>query len=155
MSWYTWNNPLIDGFVFSSIYFNNIGFRTHPEGTTIESASLTLRILGNVHNGIAEIGPVPPQELTVVVTGKGLVTSDPIGISCNDDCSEFYDSGAIVTLTATPSSGSTFVEWSGDCTGTDLTCDVIVDQTRNVSAEFNTSFPWTMFLQNIINNAKL
>jgi len=91
-------------------------------------------------------------ELIVNITGKGLVTSDPIGISCNDDCSEMYDNGTLVTLTATPQGGSTFVGWSGDCVGTDLTCDVTVDQVRNVSAEFTSPFPWTMFLPVLTNN---
>lgn len=62
MGWLTWNNPLIDGFKFSSVYFNNVGIRPHPENTTIVSASLTLRIWGNIHNGVAEIGPIPKDD---------------------------------------------------------------------------------------------
>ena len=85
-------------------------------------------------------------ELTVTITGKGkgLVTSEPIGISCNGDCTELYDYGSIVTLTAN-SEGASFVGWSSDCTGMYLTCNVTMNQNRSVTAEFK-SFPWTMFL---------
>jgi hypothetical protein len=85
--------------------------------------------------------------LTVTLAGKGegLVTSEPPGISCNDVCTELFASGTVVTLTATPQSGSAFVGWSGACTGDVSPCAVTVDQEKNVSAEFH-SFPWPMFL---------
>lgn len=46
--------------------------------------------------------------------GSGSVTSVPAGIICGTDCSEIYSSGTVVSLTATPASGSTFAGWSGD-----------------------------------------
>ena len=81
--------------------------------------------------------PPPPQTLTVAVTGDGTVTSNPAGISCPGDCTEDYSAGQNVTLTATPNAGSTFVGWSGDCTGTSP-CVVSMTQTRNVTATFDT-----------------
>lgn len=93
-------------------------------------------------------------ELTVTVTGNGLVTSDPIGISCNNDCSELYDPGTLVTLTANPQEDFDFIGWSGDCSGKKLTCEITVDQPRNVSAKFTSPFQWPMFIPAIIGNAK-
>jgi List-Bact-rpt repeat protein len=46
-------------------------------------------------------------------TGTGTVTSSPAGINCGSTCSATFNSGAVVTLTATPAVGSTFASWSG------------------------------------------
>jgi hypothetical protein len=75
-------------------------------------------------------------------TGSGTVESSPSGISCGSTCSDSYSSGTIVTLTATPSSGSTFTGWSGGgCSGTG-TCSVTMTAATSVTATFNTS-GWT------------
>ena len=65
----------------------------------------------------------PPQQFTLTVnvvktttssgTGNGTVVSGPAGINCGATCSASFSSGAIVTLTATPATGSTFAGWSG------------------------------------------
>jgi len=74
--------------------------------------------------------------------GNGSVTSDLAGISCtvtagiaSDDCSELYDGGTVVTLTAVAGGGSVFDSWSGACTGTG-TCQVTMTQPHNVTATF-------------------
>ena len=53
--------------------------------------------------------------VTKAGTGTGTVTSVPLGIDCGIDCTEPYDFGTAVTLTATADVGSTFAGWSGDC----------------------------------------
>ena len=58
-------------------------------------------------------------QLTVKVEGSGSVTSSPAGINCGTDCTETYDPGTGVTLTATPQGGSTFAGWGGACTGSE------------------------------------
>jgi hypothetical protein len=73
--------------------------------------------------------------------GTGTVTSSPAGINCGDDCSETYNQGTSVTLTATPASGSTFGGWSGDgCSGTG-TCVVIMNADIAVTAAFSAGPP--------------
>jgi hypothetical protein len=69
-------------------------------------------------------------------TGSGTVTSSPSGIDCGATCSHSYTSGTVVTLTASPASGSTFAGWSGACSGTGG-CTVTMDQARSVTATFN------------------
>jgi len=70
-------------------------------------------------------------------TGTGTVTSDPPGINCGSDCSEIYNPGINVTLTATADPGSTFAGWSGGgCTGTG-TCTVTMDDAKNVYVQFD------------------
>jgi hypothetical protein len=77
--------------------------------------------------------------LTVVKTGtgSGLVTSDPSGINCGDDCDEQYREGTEVTLTAIPNPGSGFAGWSGACTGMGI-CVVSMTDDRAVTATFQT-----------------
>ncbi|MDQ4039773.1 MAG: FG-GAP-like repeat-containing protein [Actinomycetota bacterium] len=66
-------------------------------------------------------------------TGTGRVTSQPLGISCGTDCSQAYTAGTVVTLTAQPGRGSTFLGWSGPCTGRE-TCQVTVSAAVTVTA---------------------
>ena len=67
-------------------------------------------------------------------TGTGTVTSAPPAIDCGVTCSAAFPSPGSVTLSATPSGGSTFNGWTGGgCAGTG-TCVVSTDAT--VTATF-------------------
>ena len=88
-------------------------------------------------------------DVNVIGGGPSSVVSDPPGIDCPGDCQGEYVDGRVVTLTAIPGSGSTFTGWSGDCTGMDQSCQVSMDQVKNVSANFY-YFPWNLFLPAII-----
>ncbi|MCC6175844.1 MAG: putative Ig domain-containing protein [Chloroflexi bacterium] len=79
----------------------------------------------------------PRYVLTVTKAGNGVgtVSSLPPGIDCGSDCSDAYDGGSQVTLTASPNSDSTFTGWSGDCSGMS-TCAVSMDRARSVTASF-------------------
>src|SRR5207302_338993 len=73
-------------------------------------------------------------------TGGGTVTSSDGGISCGPTCattSAPYDSGTMVTLTASASGGSTFGGWSGCDTVSGTTCTVTMNASRSVTATFN------------------
>ncbi len=69
-------------------------------------------------------------------TGAGSVTSSPAGISCSSDCSEVYNAGVSVALTASPGASSTFTGWSGACTGTAGACTVTMNGAKAVTATF-------------------
>jgi len=89
--------------------------------------------------------PPPPTPFTLTVnkagTGTGTVASTPVGISCGADCNEVYNSGTVVTLTATESGGSTFTGWSGSgCSGVG-TCIVTMDADKIVTATFDPITP--------------
>jgi hypothetical protein len=74
--------------------------------------------------------------LTAAKNGAGTVTSSPAGISCGVDCTEVVNDGSSWTLSAAPSTGSTFAGWSGGgCMGTD-TCTVTVTADTTVTATF-------------------
>jgi uncharacterized repeat protein (TIGR02543 family) len=85
----------------------------------------------------AQFDALPSNTLTVSKSGNGsgTVTSSPAGIDCGSTCSSPFLTTDSVTLTPTPSAGSTFTGWSGDCTGTGA-CVVTMDQARSVTATF-------------------
>ena len=79
-------------------------------------------------------------------TGSGTVTSSPTGVNCGSTCSATYNYNAFVTLTAVPSTGSTFTGWSGGCAGTATTCTVSMTAARSVTATFAQSAPTAYLL---------
>lgn len=85
------------------------------------------------------------QTLTIGLLGPGAasgrVTSSPAGIDCSPTCTASFNTNDVVTLTATPVTGSlaTFVTWTGACSGTTPTCDVTMDTDKVVGARFTQS----------------
>ena len=67
--------------------------------------------------------------VTKAGTGSGALTSSPAGVNCGTDCSDSYNSGAVVTLTAAPAAGSTFAGWSGDVDCVDGVVNMTVSKT--------------------------
>jgi CSLREA domain-containing protein len=87
--------------------------------------------------GAVETGLTTPTQLSVskAGSGTGTVTSSPAGINCGATCSALYEAGQAVTLTATPSAGSSFTAWSGACSGSGP-CTVTLDTAKSVTATF-------------------
>ncbi len=69
-------------------------------------------------------------------TGTGKVTSSPTGIDCGSDCEESYEEGKVVTLSQAADAGSTFVKWTGACSGSGA-CEVTMSAAKEVTAEFS------------------
>ena len=80
---------------------------------------------------------VSEYTLTIDLIGSGRVVSSPGGIDCATDCTEIYDAGTVVTLTAEPADPlSYFMGWTGGgCSGTDE-CVVTMNDNTEVTAEF-------------------
>ena len=76
-------------------------------------------------------------------TASGTVTSNPPGINCGSDCSEWYDPGTNVTLTPIPDSGSTFTGWSLACSGVGP-CVVSMTSDKEVTARFTQQYDLTV-----------
>jgi thermitase len=95
------------------------------------------------HTGVLErklVSPPNQYTLTVQKAGAGSGTVSGPGINCGSDCTETYNAGTQVTLTATPASGSTFVGWSGACSGTG-SCTLTMNSNKSVTATFNRTAP--------------
>ncbi len=114
------------------------------------TSTCTVTMLGAraVTAEFAVVPPVPPGRFDLSIsksgTGGGTVTSSPAGIDCGAACSESLVDGSSVTLTASPTTGSSFAGWSGSgCSGTS-TCTVIMSEARAVDAKF-TKLPSNLF----------
>jgi uncharacterized repeat protein (TIGR01451 family) len=93
--------------------------------TAAESVTATFNTSATVALTITEAG-----------TGTGTVTSVPAGINCKPTCTANFASGTVVTLTATPATGSTFTGWGGaTCEGTG-TCTFTITAATTVTANF-------------------
>jgi hypothetical protein len=66
-----------------------------------------------------------------------MVTSNPAGIGCSGDCTQYYNHNTSVTLTANSVPGYKFISWGGNCFGTSTTCTLTMNSTKAVSATFN------------------
>ncbi|SDZ85220.1 S8 family serine peptidase [Microbulbifer marinus] len=69
--------------------------------------------------------------------GSGAVASGAGGIDCGSDCTESYPELTSVSLTASADVDSSFVGWSGDCSGTADTVSVTMDSDKNCVATFD------------------
>ena len=76
--------------------------------------------------------------LTTSVEGEGTISEKVIKAGTATD----YNSGTVVELTATPSSGWKFKEWSGDLTGTENPKEITIDKPKTVTAVFETLPPF-------------
>jgi len=86
--------------------------------------------------------PVTNYTLSVTGGGTGQGTVTGSGINCSitagstsGTCSASYASGTAVSLTATPTGGSTFSSWGGACAGTGG-CGLTMNASKSVSASF-------------------
>jgi uncharacterized repeat protein (TIGR01451 family) len=89
---------------------------------------------------VQENGSGGSETITVETlgAGRGVVKSDPDGISCGLDCDGGFVKGTSVTLTATPNAGSKVEAWGGACDGTaaDADCVLTADGAKNVTVTF-------------------
>jgi hypothetical protein len=127
--------PLPAGFnsarvpAFTDPNFDTDVLAAFPAGTTLVT---TAQALAELQASL--------KLLTVTVVNNGLVTSTPAGINCilgAGTCSTVVPTGTSVTLTAT---GTGFIGWSGDCSGTG-TCVVPMTADTTVTATFPAASP--------------
>lgn len=109
-------------------------------------------------DGTIQLRCVPTTTFALALTaaGPGTVASAPAGIDCGAGgaCSARFPIQTAVTLTATPGpgdaaagTGTTFVGWTGDCSGTSPTCALNMGGDHAARAEFARTFPLSVSVQ--------
>jgi hypothetical protein len=143
-------------------YFVYYGTASRNYSNNIPIGMVTTYTISNLTNGLTyyfavtaydtagnqsaysnEVSEKNTQQYTVIASklgkGSGTVKSSPSGIICGTSCSGSYNAGTVVTLTATPATGSTFSGWSGGgCAGTG-TCSFSLNANTAVTAAFGTT----------------
>src|SRR5207248_2803249 len=99
---------------------------TTPSGTATSTSNFTVRV---------------PLTARKAGNGAGTLTSisspsNATEINCGATCSATYDSGMVVTLTATPDLLSLFNGWNGCDSASGTTCTVTITAARSVTANF-------------------
>ena len=89
--------------------------------------------------------------LNVYLVGDGSVNIQPANITCSSNCTEVFNDGSVLELTASPDPGFQFNGWTGACTGTG-TCNVTMSQNRSVTAEFVATPSSDVIFQNRFQN---
>ncbi len=74
--------------------------------------------------------------LTVILSGPGVGSVSGTGIDCGTDCSEAYDAGTEVQLTATPGQDSVSFGWVGCDNASTTTCTMTMGKDKSVAAVF-------------------
>ena len=116
-----------------TVSVNLQGYSFSSRVTTTDSSSYDNS--GNIWGlNFSTTNPYYPLSISKAGTVYGTIISSPGGINCGSICSYFYNSGAVVTLTANPA--ATFTGWSGGgCSGKG-TCFVTMDEAKNITATF-------------------
>ena len=87
-----------------------------------------------------EVTPPKEFELTIATAGTGTVECE-VEEGPAEACAPAYLEGTKLSLVASADPGSEFTGFSGDCAG--LTCDLVMDQPRSVTATFDEEAPPT------------
>jgi hypothetical protein len=74
--------------------------------------------------------------VSVAVTGKGQVTSEPYGIACPRRCTTALESYEPAELIAKPARGWKFRRWTGACVGSKPVCDLTMNRALQARAVF-------------------
>lgn len=91
----------------------------------------------------------PPATITVLPFTVNAATQGGGTVSLSPD-QAYYESGAIVTLTALPFDGWTFLYWQGDVASTNNPASIVLDNNKNVEAVFGTTV-----VTNVVGNGSI
>lgn len=106
----------------------------------VTSNYATITVDGPASLGCTPAAPEPILTISFAGTGTGTVTGSGISCSTPSACSDQFQIGTTITLTAAPTGASTFAGWT-NCNSTSGTnasvCTVIIENDVSVTATFD------------------
>ena len=106
--------------------------------------------------------PTHVVSITSAGSGSGKVTSNPAKLDCvimsgvvGVGCSTLFPSGTAVTLIADPTGGSTFDGWTGECSGAQPACAIVVNADTRATARFVAPRPAAELAQALLGSLTL
>jgi C1A family cysteine protease len=125
--------------------YTSVGANTTSLSNTGLAANTTYRYRVRAYNAdgdssystiAAATTPAIQRTLSVSKSGTGAGSVSGTGISCGADCSETYNDGTSVALTATGNTGSGFTSWTGCNVTNGNICTVLMTSNKTVTATF-------------------
>jgi uncharacterized repeat protein (TIGR02543 family) len=129
-----------------------VNLRTDTLGYQLETANLDLVTDTTVTHDFY-LRPIATYAFIVKVNGNGVVASSDGTINCSSECSSNFDSDTLVTLKATPKTGSVFNGWNGACANKTGDCVVTITAATSVTANFNPLPSYKLSITKIGNGA--
>jgi Divergent InlB B-repeat domain len=129
---------------YARIATTGTGITTYTDSTVVAGTTYCYRVTAVNAAGTSDSSneacgsPAAGFDVSVTTTGSGsgTVVSTPAGITCPGTCVQTFAAGKVVTLTATPATGSSFSGWSGgSCAGTD-SCILVGNTPVTATATF-------------------
>jgi Divergent InlB B-repeat domain len=145
----TWqsDNPQVVQVSSMGVVSPNLGcgvadiYATFKDGSNlVVSNSVPVTVDGPAASGCTPPGLQPILTISFAGNGTGTVTGPGVSCSSPSSCSNQFTTGTTITLTASPTGGSSFASWSG-CSSTSGTngsvCTVLLQNNLTVTATFN------------------
>jgi hypothetical protein len=121
----------------------NSGYSFSSWSGSCSGTSPTCNLTMNGNKSVTANFTATPVTYTLSITNLkpagGNVTSTDGGINCGGDCSQAYNSGTSVTLSANPGLGYLFTGWGGSCSGASPTYPLIMNSNKACTAAFTAS----------------
>ena len=128
----------IDGATNSTTTFSDPN-ASNPRAVAVNPTTNKVYVVNDGSSNVSVFDGVTSTNLTLTLnvegTGSGRVTSVPPGIDCHGSCAGDFPQGAVVILTASGASPSTFAGWSGACSGQG-NCTLTMNASAVVTATF-------------------
>jgi List-Bact-rpt repeat protein len=124
--------------IFATVQTNHSSGGRSSSGALI-TGQMTANVACAGSGGIGGGGGGGTSTLSVdfAGSGSGTISTNPPGLGCASQCAAPFATGSSISITATPSSGSSFGTWVGCDSTSGQTCSLVLNNSRTVTVTFN------------------